>query len=88
VDGARIVGGPRHLDPPLHFIVSIAADIPDQETAAQRLLRNRTEIGDALKPFDGEDAGDSLTALLRDHILVWVDILSAGVVRQFSERFA
>ena len=37
------------------FIVSAAAGLPDAGPAAQRLLRNHSDIGDALKPFYGDE---------------------------------
>lgn len=60
------------------FIVSDAADLPDLGPTTQRLLRNQQDIGDAIKPFYGEAAGQRLTTLLRDHILIAADILSAA----------
>jgi hypothetical protein len=60
------------------YIVSFAADLPDQDLTAQRLLRNQTDIGDAIKPFYGEDAGNQLTALLEEHIQGAVDLLAAA----------
>jgi hypothetical protein len=59
-------------------IVSVAADLPDAGPTVQRLLQNQTDIGDAVKPFYGEAAGNQLTALLRDHILIAADVLSAA----------
>ena len=60
------------------FIVSFVADLPDTNTAAGRLLANQDDIGDAIKPFYGEEAGEALSALLRDHILIAADILDAA----------
>ena len=60
------------------FIVSSVADLPDANTAAGRLLANQDHIGDAIKPFYGEEAGEALSALLRDHILIAADILTAA----------
>lgn len=60
------------------FIVSVAAGLPDAEPTAQRLLRNQTDIGNAIKPFYGTPAGDRLTALLKDHILIAADLLAAA----------
>src|SRR5438067_4790087 len=60
------------------YIVSAAADLPEKDVTAQRLLQNQTEIGNAIKPFYGEDAGNKLTALLRDHILGAVDLIAAA----------
>jgi hypothetical protein len=59
-------------------IVSFAADLPDFPATAERLLRNQDEIGDAIAPFYGREAGDELSALLRDHILIAVDVLVAA----------
>jgi len=45
--------------------------------AATRLLQNQVDIGDAIKPVYGDAAGTQLTALLKDHILIAVDIINA-----------
>ena len=60
------------------FIVSSVADLPDANTAAGRLLTNQDHIGDAIKPYYGEEAGEALSALLRDHILIAAEILTAA----------
>jgi hypothetical protein len=59
-------------------IVSFVADNPDLQATVDRLMANQTDIGDAIKPFYGDAAGDQLTALLRDHITVAVEILAAA----------
>ena len=60
------------------FIVSTVADLPDTDTAAGRLLRNQDHIGNAIKPYFGKAAGEALSDLLREHILIAADILSAA----------
>jgi hypothetical protein len=59
-------------------IVSTFADLPDQGPTVQRLLQNQEEIGDAIKPFYGDAAGEQLSALLQDHILIAAEILQAA----------
>jgi hypothetical protein len=60
------------------FIVSALADLPDKDATTQRLLQNQVDLGNAVKPFYGAAAGDKLTALLKDHILIAADIVTAA----------
>jgi hypothetical protein len=60
------------------FIVSATGGLPDLQATTGRLLQNQTDIGDAIKPFYGDAAGTQLTALLKDHILIAADILTAA----------
>lgn len=60
------------------YIMSALANLADQRAAANRLLQNQKDIGNAIKPFYGRDAGNHLTQLLTDHILIAVDIISAA----------
>ncbi|OLE52593.1 MAG: hypothetical protein AUG51_17615 [Acidobacteria bacterium 13_1_20CM_3_53_8] len=60
------------------FIISAAADLPDRDAATQRLLQNQVDIGNAIKPYYGEAAGNQLTALLKDHILISADVVAAA----------
>ena len=60
------------------YIVSVAAGLPDADLTAQRLLQNQTDIGNAVKPFYGEAAGNQLTKLLREHILGAAEVLAAA----------
>jgi hypothetical protein len=60
------------------YIVSALADLPDKAVTTERLLRNQTDIGNAVKPFYGDAAGDKLTGLLKEHILIAADIVGAA----------
>jgi hypothetical protein len=60
------------------FIVSFAADLPDLQATTDRLLANQTHIGDAVKPYYGDEGGAALTELLREHILDAADLLTAA----------
>jgi hypothetical protein len=59
-------------------IISLTTDSPDTEATVGRLLKNQTDIGDAVKPFYGESAGDELTRQLRLHILIAADVVAAA----------
>lgn len=60
------------------FVVAAAADQPDASFAAERLLKNQEDIGNAIKPFYGVQAGNQLTSQLKDHITIAVDLLQAA----------
>jgi hypothetical protein len=59
-------------------IVAFAAGAPNLAATEARLLRNQTDIGNAIKPYYGAAAGRQLTALLRTHILQAVTVLKAA----------
>lgn len=59
-------------------IVSLSNGLPDTDATVQRLLQNQVDIGNAIKPFYGDAAGDQLTALLKDHILIAAEIIQAA----------
>lgn len=70
------------------YIVSAAAALPDKGPTAERLLQNQTDIGNAIKPFYGDAAGEKLTGLLRDHILIaaeLIDAAKAGDTAKFND---
>lgn len=59
-------------------IVDFAAGSPDLPSTEARLLRNQTDIGRTVGRVYGAPAGRHLTALLRQHILIAVDVLAAA----------
>ncbi len=60
------------------FIISAAAGLPDKDAATQRLLQNQVDIGNAIKPYYGDAAGDKLTALLKEHITTAAEVVAAA----------
>jgi hypothetical protein len=59
-------------------IISLLGDTPDTEATVGRLLQNQADLGNALKPFYGDAAGNQLTALLREHILIAAEVIAAA----------
>jgi hypothetical protein len=57
-------------------IIAIADGRPEQGPTVQRLLQNQTDIGNAIKPYYGDAAGNQLTALLHDHIVIAAEIIT------------
>lgn len=60
------------------YIVSAMSNRPDQKDVLDRLLRNQQDIGNVIKPYYGEEAGNKLADLLRKHILIAVKIVEAA----------
>jgi hypothetical protein len=59
-------------------VISLLDNSPDTSATVARLLRNQTDIGNAIKPFYGKAAGNSLTRELRLHILIAADLIAAA----------
>ena len=59
-------------------IISLTTDSPDTEATVGRLLKNQTDIGNAVKPFYGKAAGNALTKELRKHILIAAEVIAAA----------
>jgi len=60
------------------YIVSAVAGDASAQTAANRRLRNQEDIGNAIVPYYGAAAGTQLTNLLKQHILIAVDLVTAA----------
>jgi hypothetical protein len=67
-----------HITYTRNFIISALGGLPDQPAVTARLLSNQDDIGNAIKPFYGDAAGAQLTRLLRSHILIAADIVTAA----------
>lgn len=60
------------------YIVAAVADQPDQQAAANRLMKNQEDIGAAVAAYYGQPAGAKLTELLKAHISIAVDLIRAA----------
>lgn len=60
------------------YIVSAISNRPDQQDVLDRLLRNQQDIGNVIKPYYGEAAGNKLAGILREHILIAGKIVAAA----------
>lgn len=61
-----------------NVIFNIIDDLPGTEDAVNRLMQNQSDIGNAIKPYYGEVAGNKLTELLKTHVSQAADLLKAA----------
>lgn len=60
-----------------NVIFNIMDDLPGKDQAVNRLLKNQDDIGNAIKPYYGNEAGQKLTDLLYVHITTAANLLTA-----------
>ena len=60
------------------YVVAAVDDRPEAKAAADRLMKNQEDIGGAVGSYYGAAAGQQLTALLKDHITIAVDLVKAA----------
>ena len=68
------------------YIVSAVNGLDSTDKYAARLLKNQEDIGNAIKPVYGDAAGDKLTALLKDHILLAAELVKAAKAGDSARR--
>ena len=64
-----------------------AVPASDADAAAARLLRNQDDIGEAIVPYYGQEAGRKLADLLKQHIMIAVELVG-DAKSQDDEKFA
>lgn len=68
-----------------NVILNIIDDLPGTDEAVKRLLKNQDDIGEAVKPYYGKEAGEKLAALLHTHITQAADLLKAAKANNTGE---
>jgi REP element-mobilizing transposase RayT len=60
------------------YIVSALAGLEDKDVVLKRLLQNQVDIGNAIKPYYGDAAGNQLGKLLTEHIVIAGKVVDAA----------
>jgi len=60
------------------YIIAAVDDKPDATAAANRLMKNQEDIGNAVAVYYGAAAGQQLSSLLKQHIAIAVDLIKAA----------
>jgi hypothetical protein len=60
------------------WLISEAYNTGDADNVAARLLKNQEDIGNAIKPYYGDEAGNQLTQLLKEHIIIATELVKAA----------
>lgn len=61
-----------------NVIFCLVDELPGTDQAVKRLLQNQVDIGNAIKPYYGEKAGNKLTELLKPHITIAAEVVNAA----------
>ncbi|MCR8744670.1 glycosyltransferase [Romboutsia lituseburensis] len=67
-----------HVSWTRNTIVSDLSSLEDKGLVLERLLKNQDDIGNSIKPYYGEEAGNKLALLLREHINLAVQVTDAA----------
>lgn len=68
-----------------NYIISELANLEDLADVTKRLLQNQVDIGNAIKPFYGDDAGNKLIDLLKEHIIIGSGVVKAAKANNKEE---
>jgi len=68
-----------------NYIIDAIGESPSTQKVAARLLKNQEDIGHALAQFYGNATGQAVTDLLKEHILIAVDLITAAKLDNTDE---
>ena len=66
----------EHVTWTRNVILCLVDGLPGTDQAVKRLLQNQVDIGNAIKPYYGAEAGNKLTALLTPHITLAAEVVN------------
>ncbi|HEV8286323.1 MAG TPA: hypothetical protein VGQ09_18575 [Chitinophagaceae bacterium] len=69
-----------HITWTRNVICCLVDNLPGTDQAIKRLFQNQDDIGNAIKPIYGEEAGNKLAGLLHDHITIAAEVVKAAKV--------
>jgi len=67
-----------HITWTRNVILCLVDELPGTDQAIKRLLQNQVDIGNAFKPYYGEDTGNKLTEILKSHINISAEVVKAA----------
>jgi hypothetical protein len=75
----------QHVSWNRNVMLCIVDELPGTDQAVERLRQNKIEIGDAIKPYYGTEAGDQLTKLLYHHVIISAEVITLAKAEKNAE---
>lgn len=69
-------------------IISLVFNLPDTDFVLARLLRNATDMGNMFRPIYGEEAANTYTDLMKEHLSIAADLVKAALAGNTQEENA
>ncbi|HZW60971.1 MAG TPA: hypothetical protein VFF04_01985 [Candidatus Babeliales bacterium] len=67
------------------YIISAIAGLKDADATLNRLMKNQEDLGNAIIPFYGQEAGNKLTQLLKAHIAIAGELVKAAIAKDDAQ---
>lgn len=68
------------------YLVAEVEDSNVREATADRLIQNQHDLGNAMKIFYGKEAGDKLTALLKEHVYSAIEFIKSVKAQDWKSQ--